>query len=94
MDGSMPSFLVLHRLPELVMPSSHLILCHSLLLLPSIYAKPGPNTLGVLLCLFITVFQVCNIYPVTVVLKFSLAAEITWKSVKRDFPTLPAEVLR
>ena len=45
MDCSRPDFPVLHHLPEfvqtmsieLVMPSSHLILCHSLLLLPSIF---------------------------------------------------------
>ena len=44
MDCSTPGFPVLHYLPELlklmfiesVMPSNHLILCHSLLLLPSI----------------------------------------------------------
>ena len=44
MDCSMPGFPVLHHLLEfvklmsieLVMPSKHLILCHSLLLLPSI----------------------------------------------------------
>ena len=44
MDCSTPGFLVLHQLPELaemhvhqsVIPSSHLILCHPLLLLPSI----------------------------------------------------------
>ena len=45
MDCSMPGFPVLHHLPELapltfmesVMPCNHLILCHSLLLLPSIF---------------------------------------------------------
>ena len=45
MDCSMPSFPILHCLPELlklmstksVMPSSHFILCHTLLLLPSIF---------------------------------------------------------
>ena len=45
MDCSMPGFPVLHQLPELlkltsikwVMPSNHLILCHPLLLLPSIF---------------------------------------------------------
>ena len=45
MDCSMPSFPVHHQLPELnqtmsiesVMPSNHLILCHPLLLLPSIF---------------------------------------------------------
>ena len=44
MDCSTPGVLVLHQLPELaemhvhqsVIPSSHLILCHPLLLLPSI----------------------------------------------------------
>ena len=33
----MPVFSVLHHLPELVMPFNHLILCHPLLLLPSIF---------------------------------------------------------
>ena len=45
MDCSMPGFPVHHQLPELlklmsiesVMPSNHLILCHPLLLLPSIF---------------------------------------------------------
>ena len=45
MNGSTPGFPVLHYLPklaqthvtELVMPSNHLILCHLLLLLPSIF---------------------------------------------------------
>ena len=45
MDCSRPGFPVPHHLPmspkfmfiELVMPSNHLILCHSLLLLPSIF---------------------------------------------------------
>ena len=45
MDYSMPGFPVLHHLPELVklmcielvMPSNHLVLCHPLLLLPSIF---------------------------------------------------------
>ena len=45
MDYSTPSFPVYHQLPELlklmsiesVMPSNHLILCHPLLLLPSIF---------------------------------------------------------
>ena len=45
MDCSTPGFSVLHHLPELaqimsiesVMPSNHLILCHPLLLLPSIF---------------------------------------------------------
>ena len=45
MDCSMPGFSVLHYLPELfklmstelVMSSNHLILCHSLLFLPSIF---------------------------------------------------------
>ena len=45
MDCSTPSFPVRHQLPELiklnsielVMPSNHLILCHPLLLLPSIF---------------------------------------------------------
>ena len=46
-DCSTPGFLVLHHLPslsllkltsiELVMPSNHLVLCHPLLLLPSIF---------------------------------------------------------
>ena len=45
MDCNVPGFPVLHRLPEFaqthviesVMPSNHLILCHPLLLLPSIF---------------------------------------------------------
>ena len=45
MDCSTPDFLVLHHLPELAqthvrwitMPSNHLILCRSLLLLPSVF---------------------------------------------------------
>ena len=44
MKGSTPGLPVLHHLPDLalmstesVMPSSHLILCHPLLLLPSIF---------------------------------------------------------
>ena len=45
MDCNMPGFPVLHQLPELaqihvhesLMPSNHLILCHPLLLLPSIF---------------------------------------------------------
>ena len=40
MDCSMPGFPVLHHLPESiesVMPSNHLILCHPLLLPPSIF---------------------------------------------------------
>ena len=44
MDFSMPGFPVHHQLPvlklmsvELVMPANHLILCHPLLLLPSIF---------------------------------------------------------
>ena len=45
MDCSMPDFPVHHQIPELlklmsfksVMPSNHLILCHSLVLLPSIF---------------------------------------------------------
>ena len=45
MDGSTPGFPLHHQLPELaqlmsiesVMPSNHLILCHPLLLLPSIF---------------------------------------------------------
>ena len=49
MDCSMPGLSVLHYLPELfklmstdlVMPSNHLILCHSLLLLPSIFPSIG-----------------------------------------------------
>ena len=46
MDSSMPGFPVLHHLPELkfrslesVMPSNHLILCHPLLLLSSIFPR-------------------------------------------------------
>ena len=49
MTCSMPGFPILHHLPELVrfmsiqsvMPSNHLILCHPLLLLPSIFAASG-----------------------------------------------------
>ena len=40
MDCSMPGLPVHHQLPEsieLVMPSNHLILCHPLLLLPSVF---------------------------------------------------------
>ena len=45
MDGSTPGFPVLHHLPEfaqtqsieLVMPSNHFVLCHPLLLPPSIF---------------------------------------------------------
>ena len=45
MECSMPGFLVLHHLPSLlklmsiesVTPSNHLILCHPLLLLPSVF---------------------------------------------------------
>ena len=45
MDCSTPGFPVLHHFPELfkvmsidsVMPSNHLILCHTLLLLPSVF---------------------------------------------------------
>ena len=39
MDYSMPGFHVLHYLPEFesVMSSSHFILCHPLLLLPSVF---------------------------------------------------------
>ena len=45
MTCSMPGFPILHHLPELVrfmsiqsvMPSNHLILCHPLLLLPSVF---------------------------------------------------------
>ena len=37
-DGSMPGFPVLH-LPELVMPSNHLIPCRPLLLLTSIFSS-------------------------------------------------------
>ena len=45
----MPNFPVLHHLPELaqtpsielVLPSNHLILCHSFLLLPSIFLSIG-----------------------------------------------------
>ena len=45
MDCSMPGFPIYHQLPELaqthliesVMPSNHLIFCHSLLLLPSVF---------------------------------------------------------
>ena len=45
MDCSMPDFPVFHHLPDLlilmsfesVMPSNHLILCHPLLLLPSVF---------------------------------------------------------
>ena len=42
MDCSMPGFPVHHQLPEFaqsVMPSNHLILCHPLLLLPSVSAS-------------------------------------------------------
>ena len=47
MDCSMPGFPVHHQLPEFtklmsiesVMPSNHLILCHPLLLLPSIFSS-------------------------------------------------------
>ena len=47
MDCSMPGFPVHHQLPDLlklmsirsVMPSNHLILCHPLLLLPSIFTS-------------------------------------------------------
>ena len=48
MDCSTPGFPVLHHLPELaqthvpiesMMPSNHLILCHPLLLLPSIFPR-------------------------------------------------------
>ena len=37
MNCSTPGFPVLHQLPELVMTSNHLILCHPLLLLPSFF---------------------------------------------------------
>ena len=39
MDCSMPGFPVLHHLPDLVsvMPSNHLVFCHPLLLLPSVF---------------------------------------------------------
>ena len=37
MDCSTPGFPVHHQLPESVMPCNHLILCHPLLLLPSIF---------------------------------------------------------
>ena len=58
-----------------------------------IYARPAPNPLGVFCVYLLQSSKYVNIYPVTVVLEFSLAAEITWKSVKTDFSTLPAEVL-
>ena len=49
MDCSTPGFAVQHRLPELfnlmsielVMPSNHLIFCHPLFLLPSIFPASG-----------------------------------------------------
>ena len=49
MDCSMPGFPVCHQFPgvaqthdhKLVMPSNHLILCHPLLLLPSIFPRSG-----------------------------------------------------
>ena len=49
MDCSMPGFPVLHHLPsplklksiESVMPTNHLVLCHILLLLPSIFPASG-----------------------------------------------------
>ena len=51
MDCSMPGFLVLHHLPspfefaqtyiESVMPFNHLVLCHTFLLLPSIFPASG-----------------------------------------------------
>ena len=47
MDSSTPGFPVLHHLwepaqtPKSVMPSNHLILCHPLLLLPSIFPTIG-----------------------------------------------------
>ena len=37
MNGNTPGFPVLHHFPESVMPFNHLILCHPLLLLPSIF---------------------------------------------------------
>ena len=61
MDWSKPGFPVLHHFPELaqthilmsiesVMPSDHLILCHPLLLLPSIF----PNIRSFLVCRLFT----------------------------------------
>ena len=60
MDYSMPDFPVHHQLMsiESVMPSSHLILCHLLLLLPSIFSN-------------IRVFQgVSSLHQVAKVLEF------------------------
>ena len=67
-DCSTPSFPVHHQLPEhaqthvlqIVMPSNHLILCHPLLLLPSIFPS-------------ISLFQwVSSLYEVAKVLEFQL----------------------
>ena len=65
MDCSRPGFLVLHYLPELVlrfmsivlvMLSNHLILCHPLLLLPSIFPSIKVFSNELALCRFIYIF--------------------------------------
>ena len=53
MDCSMPGFPVHHQLPqfESVMPSSYLILCHPLLLMPSIFPSIGVFSNESVLCI-------------------------------------------
>ena len=59
MNSSIPSFSALHYLPdlpklmsiELVMPSNHLILCHPLLLLPSIFLSIRVSSNEPVLCI-------------------------------------------
>ena len=83
MDCSMPGFPVHHQLPELaqthvqelVMPSKHLILCHSLPLLPSIFPS-------------IRVFSnesVSSSHPVAKVLKLRLQHQSFQWTLRTDF---------
>ena len=71
MDCSMPDFPVHHQLLELaqthvhqsVMPSNHLILCHPLLLLPSILPSIGVFSSESVLHIVIGHYMVLNIVP-------------------------------
>ena len=65
MDCSMPGFPVHHQLPEpaqthvhhIMMPSNHLILCHPLLLTPSIFPSIRVFSSGLILCIRWPKFQ-------------------------------------
>ena len=99
-DCSMPGFPVLHHLPELVsvMPSNHLILCHHLLLLPSVFPNIRIFSSESVLCIrwpkdwsFSFSFSPSNEYPELISLGWTDLISLQYKRLSKVFPNITVQ---